>query len=326
MDSDKIRVGVIGLGHNGLAWCEGYSKHPECELVALCDRDEKRTEAAVARFGAQGFTDYGILEQPLDLISVHTPDHLHAEPFIRSLEAGMHVIVEKPMANDLEDLERMVKAADASDRKTYVGQVLRWNPLFQFVKRMVDDGTLGDVFYVEGDYNHDLRMQLQMEDWKVTKEKPLVGGGVHPFDLLRWYVGNAVEAFAYSNHKAYPEMSEDTTIVSVFEFESGVVGKVTAMYAPVIAGMAHDYNMAVYGRKGSIIRRQMYLDGLAKPMDLPIEYHGHPYDPQIEHMVRCIKESRQPLVDAHEGANSAAGVLCAHESALLHRPVKVPRF
>jgi predicted dehydrogenase len=326
VDSNKIRVGVIGLGHNGLAWCDGYSKHPECELVAVCDRDAKRTEAAVGHFGVKGFTDYDILEQPLDLVSVHTPDHLHAEPFILSLQAGMHVVVEKPMANDLEDLERMVKAADAGDRLTYVGQVLRWNPLFQFVKRMVDDGTLGDVFYVEGDYNHDLRMQLQMEDWKVSKEKPLVGGGVHPFDLLRWYVGNAVEAFAYSNHKAYPEMREDTTIVSVFEFESGAVGKVTAMYAPIIAGMAHDYNMAVYGRKGSIIRRQMFLDGLAKPMDLPIEYHGHPYDPQIEHMVRCIKEKRQPLVDAHEGANSAAGVLCAHESALLHRPVKVPRF
>ena len=326
MDSERIRVGVVGLGHNGLAWCRDYQKHPECELVAVCDRDESRLADAVALFGAAGFSDYTILEQPLDVISIHTPDHLHAEPFILSLQAGMHVVVEKPMANDLEDLERMVKVAAGSDRKVYVGQVLRWNPLFRFIKQLVSDGVLGDVFYVEGDYNHDLRMQRQMEEWKVSREKPIVGGGVHPFDLLRWYVGNAVETFACSNHLAYPEMNEDTSIVATFQFESGVIGKVTAMYAPVIGGMAHDYNIAVYGRKGSVIRRELYLDGLSKPMMMPIEYEGHAYDPQIEHMVRCIKENRQPLVDAREGANSAAGVLCAHESALVRRPVRIPRF
>ena len=326
MDSEKIRVGVVGLGHNGLAWCEAFRQHPECELVAVCDRDEARLQAAVGRFGVRGFSDYAIFDQPIDLISIHTPDHAHAEPFIRAVEAGKHAIVEKPLANDLEDLSRMVSAADSSGKKTYVGQVLRWNPLFRLMKRLVDDGTLGRVFYVEGDYNHDLRMQLHMEPWKVTHEKPIVGGGVHPFDLLRWYVGNATEVYAVSNHIAYPEMHEDTTIVATFEFESGAVGKVTAMYAPIIGGMAHDYNVAIYGTKASIIRRELYLDGLDKPMAIPIEYQGHPYDPQVEHMVRCIKEDRRPLVDVHEGANSAAGVICAHESALLRRPVRIPRF
>ena len=62
VDSERIRVGVVGLGHNGLAWCRGYQKHPECELVAVCDRDESRLADAVALFGAAGFSDYTILE------------------------------------------------------------------------------------------------------------------------------------------------------------------------------------------------------------------------------------------------------------------------
>jgi len=326
MCPEKIRVGVIGLGHNGLAWCDAYVKNPDCELAAVCDVDRNRLEKAVARYKVAGFADYALLEQPFDLVSIHTPDHLHAEPFIRALEAGYHVIVEKPMANDLEDLERMVAAAEASDRKVLVGQVLRWNPLFRFIKRLVQGGVLGEVMYAEGDYYHDLRMQLHMEEWKVTTEKPIVGGGCHPFDLLRWYIGHAVEVFAYSNHLAYPEMHEDTTLQAVFLFEGGAIGKVGAMYAPIIGGMARDYNIAVYGTKGSVIGRDLYLEGLDEPMTIPVRYAGHPFDPLVEHMVRCIREDVSPLVDAHHGANSAAGVLCAHESARLGRPVRIPRF
>ena len=161
-----------------------------------------------------------------------------------------------------------------------------------------------------------------MEEWKVSKEKPIVGGGVHPFDLLRWYVGNAVEAFAYSNHKAYPEMSEDTTIVSVFEFESGVVGKVTAMYAPIIGGMSHDYNMAVYGRKGRSSAASSTLMGSARRWTSPSSTTVTPTTRRSSTWSAASRRTAEPLVDAHEGANSAAGVLCAHESALLRRPVQ----
>ena len=320
-----LGVGIIGLGHNGLAFCDVYSKHPHARLLAVCDRDCARRDSAATRFGVAGYADYAVLEHPgVDLISIHTGDPHHAEPFIKAVEAGKHVFVEKPMANDLDDLRAMLAAADKSDRKMAVGQVLRFNPLFQAIKTMSEQGILGNLFYMEADYIHDLRYQLSMERWKVEREKPMVGGGCHPFDLLRWLSGaEAIKVTSYSNHLAYPEMREDATIVSIFKFDSGAIAKVTALYGPT-APMPRYYNLALYGTKGTVARDQLCLAGLRDFMQIPIEAHGHPYAPEVDDFAAAILEDRQPLVSAREGARSACAVLCAHESSKTGQPVKIP--
>jgi len=324
---DKLGVGVIGLGHNGLAFCDIYAGHKRTHLLAVCDRDPSRRDAAAQKYEAKGYAGYEMLEHPgLDIISIHTGDPHHAEPFISALEAGKHVFVEKPMANNLDDLRAMLAAADKSDRKIAVGHVLRFNPLFQAVKKMCQEGILGDIFYMEGDYIHDLRYQLSMERWKVEEEKPMVGGGCHPFDLLRWFSeAEPVEVTSYSNHIVYPEMREDATIVSIFKFGGGAVARVTALYGPT-SPMPRYYNLALYGTKGTVLRDQLCLAGLRDFMQIPIETHGHPYGPEVDDLTTAIMENRPPLVTAREGARSACAVLCAHESSKTGRPVKIPHL
>lgn len=322
---EKLGVGVIGLGHNGLAFCDIYANHRRARLVAVCDRDPERREAAAAKFGVKAYAHYDILADPtVDLVSIHTSDPHHAEPFIKALQAGKHVFVEKPMANNLDDLRAMLAAADKSDRKVAVGQVLRFNRLFQAVKRMCQDGILGDLFYLEADYIHDLRYQLFMEPWKIEQEKPMVGGGCHPFDLLRWFSGaEPAEVTSYSNHLAYPEMREDATIVSIFKFDNGALAKVTALYGPT-SPMGKYYNLALYGTKGTVLRDQLCVAGLQDFMQIPIETHGHPYDPEVDDLTAAILNDRQPLVTARDGARSASAVLCAHQSSKTGQPVKIP--
>src|SRR5207302_2093394 len=117
----------------------------------------------------------------IDAISIHTPDHLHAEPFVRALEAGKHVLVEKPMANDLPALERMVEAARRHPgRKVMVAQVLRFLPHAQRCFELVRGGEIGELVYMEGDYLHDLRVQGAPDrfnpaigmNWYLEREHP----------------------------------------------------------------------------------------------------------------------------------------------------------
>ena len=199
----KVGIGVIGLGRNGSSFLPIYKKHPNAELVGISDLNPEN----LARLGSEfevpvASTDYHDLlkRDDIQVISIHTPDHLHTQPFVDALKSGKHVFVEKPMANSIPDLREMVGAARSSDRKTLVGQILRFNPLFQRIKEMIANGDLGEIFYAEGDYIHDLRYQTRQTDpltggnRYLEAECPIVGGSVHPVDLLRWFVGDIVEA------------------------------------------------------------------------------------------------------------------------------------
>ena len=322
--NEPIGVAVIGLGHNGRAFCRAYAADPMARLVAVCDRDPRRLREVAYEYDVKGYEDCSFLERgDVQAVSVHTPDHLHAEPFVRALEADKHCFVEKPFANSLDDVRRMLAAARKSSAVTMVGQVLRFNPVFRAVKQWVDAGVVGDLFYLEADYIHDLRYQREMEPWKLAEEIALVGGGCHPLDLLRWYAGEVEEAFAYSNRIAYGEMTHPATAVSIYRFASGAVGKVTALYG-CVNPMPELYNLGVYGTRGTVVRNRLSLDGLHQWMELPVAPTGHPFEPEVAHFLACIREGKRPIVDALEGAKTAAAALCAAESARTGQPLRVP--
>ena len=336
-----LRVAVVGLGHNGCAWVRGYEASQRAELVALCDlSEEKITEAKELAPDATGYADLDEMleKEELDVLSVHTPDHLHAEPFVKGLEAGRHVLVEKPMGNTMEDLERMVAAARRSDRKTHVGQILRFNPFFAKVKELCADGTLGEIFYMEADYIHNLLYQAAAErfnpdlanvNWYLEHEKPIVGGGVHPLDLLRWYAdSDVVEVDGFGNSIAFPAMRHNDCMVGIFKFESGAVAKVAALYGPV-GDMARLYNLAVYGTKGTVRDGQLMV-GEGHDVEVTdlseLEIGGHPFEPQLEHFLECIIEDEPTLVDAFSGANSAAATIKAAEAIRTGEKQAVPIY
>lgn len=337
----KVRVGVVGLGHNGQAWVSGYESNARAEVVAVCDFSADKVAQARQRAPqARGYNRLAdMLEQEtLDAVSVHTPDHLHAEPFVQALEAGCHVLVEKPMGNTLEDLDRMTQAARQSDRKTHVGQILRFNPFFAKVKELCANGTLGEIFYLEGDYIHGLLCQADAAridpnigniNWYLDHEKPIVGGGVHPFDLLRWYADSeAVEVDGFGNSIAFPAMKHNDCMSAVFRFESGAVAKVAALYGPV-GPMAPLYNLAVYGTKGTVRGGRLYVGQGHDAQETDLTYlsvHGHPYDPQIEHFLAAIQEDTPTLVDAFSGANSAAATIMAAEAINTGRRQTIPVY
>lgn len=325
----KVNVGVIGLGHNGNAFCERYLKNEKSRLVAVCDLDRDRLEIAMKKYNVKGFSNYDILKEPdIDLISIHTPDHLHKEPFIKAIEYGHHVFVEKPMADTEEDLFEMVKIAENNPGKVYaVGHVLRFNAYFQLVKKWLELDILGDIFYIECDYIHDLRYQYFMEEWKTTNEIPVLGGGCHAIDLLIWFVGDIVEVVSFSNRMAYPDMKEDSSMVTILKFKNGCTGKVTSLYGNR-SPRPYAFNFSIYGTKGTIVRDKLSIEGLGeKWIDIPeIFDEHHDYMPEIDHVLDCIINNKPALVTPREGLKASIAGLYAVRSAEENRIIKLPEI
>jgi len=334
----KLGVGIIGLGHNGEAHLKDYQANPFAEVKAVCDFSEEKVERIKEKYGIKyGYTNYQMLErEDIQVISINTPDHLHAEPFICSLEAGKHTFVEKPMADNISDLRKMMLAAEKNPHlKTMVGQILRFNPLFIEIKRIIEKGTLGKIFYLEGDYIHNLKSQADKEkynreikmNWYLERELPMVGGGCHPLDLLRWFVQDELgEVQAYGNRLTFSEMKNDSSVVAIFKFRGGCLGKVTALYEP-IAPYAYANNIGVYGTKGTILRDTICLEEKEGFTKIKVNYSpSHPYEPEVNHFIDCILKDKKTLVEARDGARSAAAVITVSKALKEKRPIPIPEF
>lgn len=195
-----LRAGIIGTGGIATgAHIPGYQKTPGVELYAVCDVLEDRARAVADKFGIPHvFSDYeAMLRLPeLDIVSVCTPPFAHRDAAIASLEAGKHVLCEKPMALNGDDAQAMVDAWHRS-RPTYgnlftVGFQSRFGRNAQILKQMIDAGDLGDIYYGRASY---LRRR-GIPAWGVFTSKakngggPLIDIGVHALDLSLWLMGH----------------------------------------------------------------------------------------------------------------------------------------
>ncbi len=332
-----MRTGFIGAGGMARYWLESFKQVEAAQMVAISDLRREAAEAAAAEFGIPHVHNgLDICDRDdLDLICITTPDHLHAEPFIRALRAGKHVIVEKPMGNTMEDLHAMCAAARDSDRKVFVGHILHFMPYYMQVKNLIGAGELGDVFYLEADYIHDLRGQAHPSrfnpainmNWWLEEEKPMVGGGTHPIGALSWFLDSPpVEVQAYSHRMVFPEMVHDASMVAIFRFACGAMAKVTALYW-CVSPYAEANHLAVYGTQATIRRQAICRDEKEGFTPLPVRWGGgKPIEAEIEHMIDCIVNDREANVSYIEGAQAAAAGIMAEEAAQKRCAVSIPTF
>lgn len=338
-----LKVGIIGLGHNGIGHIEAHLRVGKSEVAALCDINLKRLEAASKRFGIERVypsAEELCAQSDIGAVSINTGDQFHKKPFLAAIEHGKHVLIEKPLANSVEDMEIIVAAARAADPKLKlaVGYILRFNPVFESIHALCSSGKLGKIYYMEGDYIHNLLYQANQTDaftgvnWYLEYEKPIVGGGSHPLDLLRW-LSNAqvVEVAGYSNHEAFPAMKNDDCQVAIFKFDNGAIAKVAALYAPRM-GMASYYNLRIYGTKGTIERDQVAIS--KDNADIHPEFQtvqadrisGHPYDREVEDWLDAILQDRSPRCNLFDGANSTVATLMAVEAMRFGSSLSVPVY
>ncbi|QUL56073.1 Gfo/Idh/MocA family oxidoreductase [Paenibacillus tritici] len=196
--SKVYRVGVIGCG--GIAngkHLPSLSRQDKVQVVAFCDIIKERAEAAAEQFGgaeAAVYTDYQELlkDASIDIVHVLTPNDAHAEISIAALEAGKHVMCEKPMAKTAADAKRMAEAAKRTGKKLTIGYDNRFRQDSQYLKKVCEAGELGHIYYAKA---HAIRRRA-VPTWGVflDEEKqgggPLIDIGTHALDLTLWMMDN----------------------------------------------------------------------------------------------------------------------------------------
>ncbi len=187
--SQTLRAGVIGIGA-GRFHAESYRDLPGVELVALCDVNADRLRERAAHLpGVPHYTDYQTMfaEADLDVVSVCVPNNLHPEVTIAALEAGLHVICEKPLANDLAGAERIAAAAEGARGKFTVCYDKRYRADSQWLRQAVGAGTLGEIYHVEAGWKRETGIPGGWFSQKATAGGgPLIDLGVHVLDLALW--------------------------------------------------------------------------------------------------------------------------------------------
>ncbi|MFN8525798.1 MAG: Gfo/Idh/MocA family oxidoreductase [Chloroflexota bacterium] len=189
----RLRVGLIGCGFMGRTHAQAYRSYPQTDLVAVCDADTARAADLGREMGAQSYTAFTdmLANEQLDLVSVVTPDTLHAEPTIASLDAGAHVLVEKPIAVDLSEARQMVAAADRFGRKLAVNFNRRFSRPFALAREYQATGRLGDPAYVL------LRVSLAPGRPSTNPYELSFDSLIHLVDLARCFGGDVASVTAH---------------------------------------------------------------------------------------------------------------------------------
>ncbi len=323
---DKLKFAVIGVRSHGKRHIEGIIGNKNSELVAICDNDEEVLNNIGDIYGVEKrYLDYNDLldKKLIDAVCIVTPDQIHREMVVKFLEAGIHVLCEKPLALNSDDCEAMLKAEAMGKAKLMVGQVCRKTPGFIKAKEIVDAGLIGELLFVESEYAHDYSdMRLHWRNDKKNPRHPVTGGGCHAVDLLRWIAGDPIEAFAYSNKKVLNDNWPcDDTAIAVLKFPNDVMGKVY-----VSTGCKREYTMrtVLYGTKGTIITDNtspamtLYLEEFEGKtsflgthmkdigMQIPININNHNVSAEIDDFIDVLMGKTELDIPGREGAATVA--------------------
>ena len=330
MSEKTINVGVISCSKMAQAHMRAVKDHPSGRLVAICDTDVEKLRSTAAEMGVDAaYTDYReLIRHPgLDAVIIVTPDQLHREMTLAALDAGLHVLCEKPLALTRDDLNAIVAAGRASDRKLMVGQICRFTPGFMAAKALIDAGEIGELYYVESEYAHDYQHIITAGGWRSDPiRNGVVGGGCHAVDLLRWVAGDPVEVTAYGNHKLLPMVDYDDCTIAILRFPNNVIGKVF-----VSTGCKREYTMrsCFYGTKGTVICDNTSpsitlfheVDGVLQTREIPVDISNHNTYGEFRAFADALLSGAPVPTDAEQGARTIAACMAIVQSANEHRPV-----
>lgn len=340
----RMRAAVIGLGI-GRYHVEAYAGHPAVELAAICDASAERRERFQREHpSSRAYADLDsmLAQEQLDLVSVCTPDWMHVDMGIAAMRAGAHVISVKPLTTSVEDAQRFIAAGKETGRKLMVAHERRFHPRYRAIKQVIDQGLLGDLFFVELDYFVHKGRQFTNAPWYKSAEHPraaILGTGSHAVDLMRWYGGEVEEAWGAGNHLAFQEFPDDDCMVGVFKLSSGAIGKVTQTYGSIRGAGEPDLRVTIHGTRGSLedeklLSMEWFPDqadqdvaGRQAWRQVPkVEQARSSHVEIVWHFLDCLVVGRDPEPDGREGARTVAACLAVVEASQTGLPVKPQQF
>lgn len=356
----------FGVLIHGAGWVAGehiksFNVNPHTKVVAISSRKRSSCQRIAETHGLTDvafFTDYdkALAHPGVDIVSVCTPQQLHAENTIAAARAGKHLVIEKPIANSPAEMRAMREAVRKAGVKTVVSFVLRWNPLFETLKAMIADNAVGDVYCVEADYQHDIASWWSgFEDARTKKLgiSAMLTGGCHALDAARWFAGKGryeaatpIEIFAYAggyrkgmseefnyltnSWQAAPPLEYDDLEMVMIRFDNGVLAKVSVNYGCV---MPYTFPIEIFGNRGTIKDNRVWshkFPGQKKWVEIPTilpdsaDVSHHPFQGQINHFVECIQQNRESHCNLEDAIKTHEIVFAAQECYKTRQPVRLP--
>lgn len=256
---------LVGCGRIAQRHAEHISNNGK--LIAVCDIDLQKAEALGKQYNAKVFGDIETMLKdglPIDVVSICSPNGLHARHSIQCLDAGYHVLCEKPLAINVHDCGEMIKAAERNNRRLFAIKQNRFNPPVAAVKNAIDEGRLGNILSVQLSCFWNRNPDYYANSWKGTKE--LDGGTLytqfsHFIDLLYWLVGDIRNAEAYIGNYSHQGIIEfEDTGVVIVEFYNGAIGTVNYTVNSYQKNM--EGSLTIFGDKGTVKIGGQYLNEL----------------------------------------------------------------
>lgn len=348
-----LRVGVIGIGVIATTkHIPALVKRDDVEVVALCDIEKEKAEKANREFelNAKIYTDYKELcaDENIDVVHVCTPNPLHCPITLDALNHGKHVHCEKPLACTYADAEKMVETAKKVGKKLTSGLQWRYNPATMEMKRMIQNGELGDVYYVKSQQLRPRRLPA----YGVYTNKELNGGGVlmdggpHSIDLAMWLTDNydvaSVRGVTFDKMKDYPEGNSlgpwdpdkfdvEDTAMAMITMKNGMMIYVETAWITNMLQEAPGVVASVAGTKAGVdmvgpgfetsVRTTKMVDGELKTEIKSIEEPVNMNEYDINHWIDAIQNNGDPAVLPEQAAMVTKVIEAIYESARTNKTI-----
>ncbi len=340
-EEKSLGVGIVGTGWVSTPHIQSFERNPFTRVAAICSRDRERARRKADSMGLSDCAAYdhyeAMLRDPqVQIVSICTPHNYHAEQAMLAAQAGKHILLEKPVALDLPSLRALDLAVRESGVKTVVSFVLRWNPLFQWIKSMLAQRTIGELFYAEVDYLHGIGPWYDQYPWNIRKEmggSSLLTAGCHAVDGMRWFLQKeAVEVYAMANFSRSNSLKYEyePNIITLIGFAGGALGKVASS---VECAMPYVFNIELLGEEGTIRNNQIFSrkwEGqkgwatVSTVMPDSGDVSHHPFHGEVDHLVDCIRTNVESHVNVSDAVKTHEICLAAGMSAATRKPVSLP--
>lgn len=328
-----MRVAVIGVGSMGVHHARIYSELPDVKLVAVADTDPQRARAVAARYGARPYIDYRRMlekERP-DAVSVAVPTALHESVGLDALEAGAHVLIEKPIAATLEGARRLIDRARQLGRQLMVGHVVRFNPAIQALKRKLEAGELGRVFQI-------FCRRIGPFPTRIRDVGVVIDLAPHDLDVMRFLLGSEpTRIYAETEQRIHTE--HEDLLWGVLRFPEGVVGVLELNWLTPVKVR----ETIVLGERGMFrvddLNQDLYFYENGQAADLPwpalqtlrgvsegcmIRHPIQRYEPlkaELEAFIGALKDGRPVPVSGEDGLAALRLALALVESGKTHQVI-----
>ncbi|CDQ18945.1 Gfo/Idh/MocA family protein [Halobacillus karajensis] len=341
-----IKFAIVGCGRIAKKHAEAIKNAQDAELFALCDTDDERLSTMASENNVKhtyNNLSEMVTNSEIDVINICTPNAIHAENAIEAIEAGKHVMVEKPIATSVEDAEKIIDAAKRNGVKATAVHQNRFNEAIQKTRRAYEEGKFGEMSHGVASIRWNRNMGYYNQDsWRGTvdhQDGVLMNQCIHNIDLLIWMMG-PVKSVTGKTVTRFRDIDMEDVGSAILEFENGSIGVIEG--AGTIYPTNLEETLNLFGRNATVCIGGIAVNKietwrfssdfqedeqkvLEQQQDNPPTVYGFGHQLIVQDMVDSIKNDREPYITLEDGRNAVEVVLAIYKSSQLGQPVEISK-